>query len=71
MSPGPCRRPQEVGHPRGVGSAVTLSLTIGPMGPVVGQRVMFHDVLQLRVLRVFLREVLGSGQGTQEGAGVV
>lgn len=52
---------QEGGCPRGVGSAVTLALTIGPMGPVVGQRVMSHDVLQLRVLRVFLREVLRSG----------
>ncbi len=68
---GACHRPQEVGRPRGVGSAVTLALTIGPMGPVVGQRVMSHDVLQLRVLRVFLREVLGSGQDTREGARVV
>lgn len=60
-APGGRRWPQEGGRPRGVGSAVTLALTIGPMGPVVGQRVMSHDVLQLRVLRVFLREVLRSG----------
>lgn len=46
-APGGRRWPQEGGRPRGVGSAVTLALTIGPMGPVVGQRVMSHDVLQL------------------------
>lgn len=46
-APGGHRRPQEVGRPRGVGSTVTLALTIGPMGRVVGQRVMSHDVLQL------------------------
>lgn len=65
-APGRHRGPQEGGSPRGVGSAETLALTIGPMGPVMGQRVMSHEVL-----RVFVREVLSSGGSGRCESGLI